>query len=125
MIPLDECVDRGLYIIDSRNLSIGIFRRETSGFIGIRTKFNHRYLFEEYHWDTGAPFGTVTPLKFVCMLPEEIEVKEGDSRDATPEEKKKWGHEESLDIKVFETYKPLFEYLEKKYDELEAAGLIE
>lgn len=50
--------DGQVYRIRSRNLVIGVWRAATQGFIGIREKFGSVYLFEEYHWETGAPFGT-------------------------------------------------------------------
>lgn len=69
MIPINELKHRGIYKIRSRNLSVGIYNEVTKGFIGIREKFYMRYLFEEYHWDTGAPYGTVEPLEFIEMYP--------------------------------------------------------
>ncbi len=72
MIKLKNCKDRFLYKIDSRNLSYGVFNLAANGFIGIREKFGDRYLFTEYHWDTGAPYGTVRPIKMLCALPDDI-----------------------------------------------------
>lgn len=71
-IPLDQCVDRAVYRIKSRNLGIGVFNKESNGFIGIRTKFGDSYLFTELHHDTGPPFGTVRPAEQIGVLPEEI-----------------------------------------------------
>lgn len=71
-IPLSRCKNRMLYEIRSRNLDFGVFCQKTSGFIGIRTKFDNQYLFEEYHHDTGPPFGTVVPVKEMIMLPDNI-----------------------------------------------------
>lgn len=71
-IPLRQCVHRSVYRIYSRNLSVGVFNRYLSGFEGIRTKYGERFLFIENHWDTGAPFGTVKPIKQVCRLPDNI-----------------------------------------------------
>lgn len=62
MIKLEDCKHGFLYKIDARNFSYGIFNKDDSGFIGVRHKFSAVYLFTEFHWDTGAPFGTVTPL---------------------------------------------------------------
>ena len=62
-IPLTDCIDRRLYRIKSRNLTVGVYRADVHGFVGIRTKFGSRYLFTEYHWDTGEPFGTVKPVE--------------------------------------------------------------
>lgn len=52
-----------LYRFKARNFSIGVWNPEKKGFIGIRTKWGDRYLFTEYHWETGPPYGTVTPLE--------------------------------------------------------------
>jgi len=75
-ISLKNCKDRFLYKIRSRNLSLGVFNIATSGFIGIREKFRDLYLFEEYHYDTGAPHGTVHPLEKLELLPEDIVLNE-------------------------------------------------
>jgi len=57
-IPMDQCVRGRLYRFRARNFEIGVYDGK-QGFIGIRTKFGSRYLATEYHWDQGAPFGTV------------------------------------------------------------------
>lgn len=75
-LPLDQMRDRGVYRLRARNFSLGAFNAATKGFVGIRFKFDSEYLFEEYHYDTGAPFGTVTPIEFVCLLPENVEARE-------------------------------------------------
>lgn len=72
-IPLDQCKDRRLYRLNSRNLSFGVFNKSDNGFIGLRTKFGSIYAFTEYHWDTGEPFGTANPLEELPeTLPEDI-----------------------------------------------------
>jgi hypothetical protein len=68
-IKVEDCVDRGLYRISSRNLVYGVYCATSNGFIGIRMKFENQYLFTEFHWDAGEPFGTVCPLKFIEMCP--------------------------------------------------------
>lgn len=70
-IPLDQCVDKHLYKIGSRNLRLGVFVAETAGFVGIREKYDQTYLFTEYHYDIGPPFGTVVPRKDLgeCPIP--------------------------------------------------------
>jgi len=75
-IALEDCINRHIYKIYSRNLEYGVFRADTSGFIGIREKFSYEYLFEEYHHDRGSPFGTVYPLEDIGILPDNIEVRE-------------------------------------------------
>jgi hypothetical protein len=66
-------MDQYLYKIESRNLSYGVFRGRTNGFLGIRYKFGSRFIFEEDHWDTGEPYGTVKPEKRLVLCPVSIE----------------------------------------------------
>ena len=68
-IPLAECKERGLYRLNSRNLTLGVFVAREHAFRGIRTKFGSRYIASEYHWDDGPPFGTVNPME---LLPDEL-----------------------------------------------------
>ncbi len=71
-IPKDQCIHRRLYRIRARNFSFGVFNEETCGFLGIRTKFGNRYVFEEYHWDHTS-YPTVRPLKDLGIdLPDDI-----------------------------------------------------
>ena len=72
-IPLDQCITGPLYRIHSRNLKLGIFDGKT-GFIGIRLKFGFKYLFTEYHWDQGPPYGTVQPKEDLGPIPDDIEI---------------------------------------------------
>lgn len=77
MISAEKCEHRRLYKINSRNLSYGVYDAKKRGFIGIRTKFSDRYLFMEYHWDNGPPFGTVKPLEATeHILPDSIRLSE-------------------------------------------------
>jgi len=68
-IKVDGCVNGGLYRISSRNLGFGVYRSDVKGFIGIREKFDSKFLFTEYHWDNGPPFGTVHPKEFLEDCP--------------------------------------------------------
>jgi len=73
---IQDCIPRRLYRIDCRNLSYGVYNG-MQGFIGIRMKFGHEYLFTEFHWDQGPPLGTVhTIIDTGIDLPEHIELKE-------------------------------------------------
>ena len=69
-IPLEDCQDGFLYEIKARNFSFGVFCAKTKGFIGIRNKFGNEFLDEEFHWDTGAPFGTAKPIRMIKECPE-------------------------------------------------------
>lgn len=71
MIPLAECLARGIYALRSRNLETGVFNGDT-GFVGIREKFGYHHLFTEYHYDCGPPHGTARPEQIIAMLPPEI-----------------------------------------------------
>jgi len=64
-IKIEDLVDRCIYKIFSRNLSYGVWNEKNKGFIGIREKFNSKYLFTEYHYDVGPPFGTVKPQNII------------------------------------------------------------
>jgi len=74
-MPLDQCKKGYLYKIDSRNLSYGVYDGK-QGFIGIREKFGSKYLFTEFHYDQGAPYGTVFPEKELEQVPDRIEICE-------------------------------------------------
>lgn len=75
-IGLDDCVNRRLYWVRSRNLEIGVFRAEKRGFLGLRYKFGTCFVDTEFHFQTEA-FNTAYPLKDLGIdLPEEIPLKE-------------------------------------------------
>ena len=60
-IPLTECKDKHLYLIDARNGYFGIFEEDKGWFILSRIKYNDNFLYQEYHWDFDK-YGTVRPL---------------------------------------------------------------
>ncbi len=68
-IPIKDCQHGHLYRIYSRNLNLGVYRKDDKGFVGIRLKMGRRYLFAEFHWDTGPPFGTANPLELIVKCP--------------------------------------------------------
>lgn len=74
-IPKAKCVTRGVYEIKSRNLLVGVCNGK-GGFVGIRDKFHHRFLFTEFHWEVSPRMGTVQPIRLIEMLPDGIEVQE-------------------------------------------------
>lgn len=97
-IRLDQCKNGYLYNIDSRNLELGVYDGN-QGFIGIRTKFGNRYLSTEYHYDQGAPHGTVFPLEELERIPLGIQISE-------------WIITPGIDGRPMN--KPLFDYLDNK-----------
>lgn len=68
-IEMPDCKHGYVYRLRSRNLSIGVYDEAEKGFIGIREKFRHKFLSTEYHWDTGAPHGTASPVEELEKLP--------------------------------------------------------
>lgn len=74
-VALEDCQKGQIYRLRSRNLAYGVYDGDT-GFIGIREKFGDLYLFTEYHYDTGPPFGTVRPYEIVGDVPEDIALTE-------------------------------------------------
>lgn len=52
------------YIIWARNADVGVWLPEKYGFLISRYKINPEpFLFVEYHWDNGEPYGTVKPIQ--------------------------------------------------------------
>jgi hypothetical protein len=85
-IPMDKLVRGRVYRISARNFSIAVYADE-GRFIGFREKFGVWFLFTEYHWDTGEPFGTVKPLEDMGVsVPQDVQLIIGsrDSRCFTP-----------------------------------------
>lgn len=68
-IHLYDCIDKGLYLIQARNFELAVFNKDKDGFTGIRCKFGCEFLFTEYHYDTGPPFGTVFPQEYLEQCP--------------------------------------------------------
>ena len=77
MIALDACRDSMLYRLMSRNLRLGVFSIAKRSFLGMREKFGARFAAEEYHRETGPPFGTAKPQEELPeRLPDNIEMLE-------------------------------------------------
>lgn len=70
-IPLEACKHGYTYMLHSRNLILGIFNEQTKGFTGVRSKFESKYLFEEYHVQC-KEFGSAKPLVELEQCPIEI-----------------------------------------------------
>jgi hypothetical protein len=71
VIPEKELVEGAVYALRSRNLSYGVYVPGEKGgsFIGVREKFDHRFLDEEYAWHTAFP------LRWVNFVPPGIPLK--------------------------------------------------
>lgn len=65
---------RGAYLLHSRNLTIGVWDEAASGFIGIRDKFDSRFLDMEALNDPPGS-GTAVALLALGRLPDDIELK--------------------------------------------------
>ncbi len=71
-LPIEQMQAGMAYSIWARNAYAGIWLPEEQGFLISRYKIHPTpYLFTEFHWDTGEPFGTVKPLRplEICPLP--------------------------------------------------------
>ncbi len=135
-IPIDQCISRRVYILVSRNLRLGVYDGN-EGFIGIREKFGGRFLFTEFHWDQGPPFGTVRgqvdtgidvppDIKLLANLEgniDQVSKRRVAFDKPTSEGGRGWyfidsGDSSSDIIPMTEANKPLFEFLddiEKKF----------
>lgn len=71
-IPMSECEHGFIYRIDARNFRFGAYRATDKSFIGLREKFDDLYLFGEFHWDVGSPFGTVKALEKLQFYKNEV-----------------------------------------------------
>lgn len=70
-IKLADCVPGAVYTLQSRNLTLGVYDGKT-GFIGLRHKLGHTYLFTEYHHDRCDSLATVRPLRQVGAVPAHV-----------------------------------------------------
>ena len=70
-IKLPDLQDRKVYRLLARNIKIGVWNADYQEFLGIRTKFGHRYIDSENHWDAPA-FATACPMEVIAELPMEI-----------------------------------------------------
>lgn len=77
-VRLPECEQGMAYRVNSRNLTVAVFDGK-DGFVGIREKWGDEYLFTEYHYDTGSPFGTVLPRESLARIPEGMSLDTADN----------------------------------------------
>lgn len=130
-----EVEERGVYEVYSRNLLVAAYRGRGE-WVGMRTKFDARYLFTEH--SPPGPFGTVTRVgRRLGTVPDEIRLSEtvgnrycqlcGSRADWTPNEPGgrmgTWSCEEGCE-KVRPSAipnRPLAEFLEDIQEELDNA----
>lgn len=75
IIPMEKLITGRVYKIWCRNLLFGVYDGH-GGFIGIRTKFDSRFLDTEYHWDKSVHHGTVSKIVDTGVdVPTGIEIK--------------------------------------------------
>lgn len=70
-IPRDRVELGKAYVIHARNGGVGV-AVETEGRLGYRLhreKFGSHFLFDEWDWDEGEPFGTAIPLRLLDDAP--------------------------------------------------------
>jgi hypothetical protein len=77
-IPMTECIEKGIYLVDARNFSVGIWlpsamlKTREFYFSGIRHKWGSTFIDQEEHWDCGEPYGTAKPYKLLEMYSDVI-----------------------------------------------------
>ena len=65
-IPKHELIVGKQYECDARNFTIGTWNGKE--FEYMRSEFGSTFMDTEKHWDDGAPYGTVKPLKLIGVL---------------------------------------------------------
>jgi hypothetical protein len=69
-LKISDLKDGHSYKIYARNAYVGIWISTEKSFLISRYKVGpNPYLFHEYHWDTGEPFGTAKPIKLIEKCP--------------------------------------------------------
>lgn len=71
-LQISSLSDGCIYLVHARNSHLGIWDAAANGFVILREKFGQVSLAVEYHWDTGAPFGTAKPFSRISdAIPKE------------------------------------------------------
>jgi len=68
-VPIDECKDGYLYLIDARHAHVGICQHDGTMFKITREKFGNVMLDIEYHYDADRVMGTAHPLRVIEKAP--------------------------------------------------------
>jgi hypothetical protein len=68
-LEVDDLLHGGVYLLNARNLQLGLYDNRIKGFYGIRRIFGNKLIDIEYHWDTGKDgdphTGTAKPVKLL------------------------------------------------------------
>jgi hypothetical protein len=73
--PVAELVDGMAYRVVARNFFAAVWSERARGFIGIREKFGDEYLFVEYPYADGAPYGTTHAFEALGQVPDGVELE--------------------------------------------------
>lgn len=76
-IKIDDLKNNYSYKIIGRNAYVGIWVENEKSFMISRYTGLKPYLFHEYHWDIGTPFGTVKPIELIELCPFSVKGKMG------------------------------------------------
>jgi hypothetical protein len=70
-VPLNEIVVGRAYVIHARNGGVGVAEREDGhlGYCLHREKWGEHFLFTEWDWAEGEPYGTAIPLRLLDAKP--------------------------------------------------------
>lgn len=74
-IKIEDLIDRGLYKIEARNASAGIWVADKQYFLIRKYSFGDIYGFTEDHWDVDDR-GTAQPLELIEVLPDDFNIKD-------------------------------------------------
>ena len=78
-VPVTELKEGHAYVIKARNGSVGVYRHRPDGstwspltYELARNKWGETFIDTEYDYSAGAPFGTVTPLREIGAVPDDV-----------------------------------------------------
>lgn len=118
-LKMDELKNGFTYLMTARNGFIGVWNAESRGFVFVREKFGREYLFTEFHWDTGPPFGTVHPIQEVeeCPIEDLRESWKDEENDCWIENRPLFDYLKSVEEKGLELQKQWRERIKREDEE--------
>lgn len=117
-LKMDELKHGYVYLMVSRNGFAGVWDKDTRGFVFIREKFGSEYLFTEYHWDTGPPYGTVHPYTEFekCPLEDIRQERRDEETDVWVDNTPLFNYLKSIEDRAWKAYQ---DFCEKRNEEYE------